>query len=466
MNKRIFIVVILFVLISLACEVSGLDPNDERLQPPAMELMAEFNDLIGQTIFVGESEPMAPWITRINPDGNGFVVKGQSYLNNYLNSGARILLFTVLPNGDCNQTMVLSNQVGEAEMLGLRDWETYLDIKAGEIVTAVGYYIDSDGEEQLTAHGNVYVVGDGSWQPEVLSPQSGTIYEEEQTVTLQGNAPSGLCIGVYQAAGNGVGVQLDQTVVDTNSTWAIADLQLNAGDNIFMIKAIDLDDVDPLEVNYPVYVYQPPSAYDRNSRPQITDTRMNCLWTQVTPVISNFPNNRSPEAYQAVIGQFDVQYSYPGRYKGGGCGVSDTRCNIFAGDVMRAMGVPLPTKGDLGIGHGNAKNTDPMTASIKPPASVLYKWFREEHSGWDRIDVQNQDDLDAFLYHLQSGKPAIAVNKGHIAVVRPDHLPERLTSANLMELHVAQAGAKNYNDVALNEGVFGPNVVPEFYIHQ
>jgi hypothetical protein len=198
------------------------------------------------------------------------------------------------------------------------------------------------------------------------------------------------------------------------------------------------------------------------TKPEITDSAMNCMWTQIDAPVKNSMGDRSSEKYLCVIGQFDVENSYSGRYQIGGCGSSYSRCNIFAGDVMRAMGAPLPTKGELGVGHGNAKNTDPMTAN---PNHIL-TWLNAGHGGWSKININNKDDLERLQNNLKDGKPTLAATIDHIAVVRPDHLPAKLTENNILELHVAQSGAVNKNDVALNQGVFGKNIIPEIFIHE
>jgi hypothetical protein len=199
-------------------------------------------------------------------------------------------------------------------------------------------------------------------------------------------------------------------------------------------------------------------------RPQISHG-MNGMYTQIDAPIKNSPGNRNPSSYLAIIDQFDVENSYPARYRpnpsSSNSGDADTRCNIFAGDVMRAMGVPLPTKGELGVGHGNSRYTDPMTANARD----LYNWLSSGSSGWRKIDINNPADLELLRNHLRAGKPALASDPGHIAVLRPDQLPGQLTIANLGDIRIAQAGAYNYNDIALQDAGYGTAFQPDFYIH-
>lgn len=199
-------------------------------------------------------------------------------------------------------------------------------------------------------------------------------------------------------------------------------------------------------------------------RPQITHG-MNGMYTQIDAPIKNNPGDRDPASYLAVIDQFDVESSYPARYRpnlnSSNCGDTDTRCNIFAGDVMRAMGVPLPTKGELGVGHGDSLNTDPMTANAKH----LHNWLLGGNNGWRMIDINTPADLELLRNHLRAGKPALASDPGHIAVLRPDQLPDQLNIANLGDIRIAQAGAYNYNDIALGDAGYGEDFQPDFFIH-
>ena len=204
---------------------------------------------------------------------------------------------------------------------------------------------------------------------------------------------------------------------------------------------LDSKPVDEPQKEAPVYVY--PAM-----PPKIKDPGMHSPWKQVDAPYRNSAEQRSLEAYKAIIEQFDVAYSYPERYQIGGAGLQDTRCNIYAGDVMRAMGAPLPTKGELGQGAGNSKDTDPMTANAKD----LNTWLNQEQQGWKKIDPNNPTDLQLMHEYLLAGKPVLASDPGHIAVVRPDNLPPQLDASNLADVHIAQAGKYNFNVTA--QGVY------------
>ena len=192
-----------------------------------------------------------------------------------------------------------------------------------------------------------------------------------------------------------------------------------------------------------------------------SERNMTNPWKQVNAPIKNDSDHRSGVAYQSVIEQFDVEHSHTGRYRPSES-YPDTRCNIFAGDAMRAMGAPLPTKGELGVGHGTSRTTDPMTANARDTNN----WLNGEKNGWRRIDLSNSQDLAVLREHLQAGKPALVSDPGHVAVLRPDHLPDQLTKDNLGSLHIAQAGADNRNDIALGKAGYGGKFKPDFFIHE
>ena len=175
--------------------------------------------------------------------------------------------------------------------------------------------------------------------------------------------------------------------------------------------------------------------------------------TPLIAPITSTPGNRQPAITAAVINQFGVESN--SRY------VPDPRwvdkngdpytyCNTFAGDVMRAMGIPLPTKEEYLKIKG-----DHATVG----AADLYRWLTKDsaNSGWIHVDPSRPEDLRRLVNHVNAGKPALAADAGHVAVIRPGQ--PAITQVG--ELHIAQAGANNKNDLSLKELSF----TPDFYIH-
>jgi len=217
----------------------------------------------------------------------------------------------------------------------------------------------------------------------------------------------------------------------------------------------------PIDAELPDNIPSSDPRYDPSAQPpSITDPIMGSAWREFTKApIQNQPGERSANAYLAVILQFDVANSYPCRYTPSCGGTTDTRCNIFVSDVMNAMGAPLPTKGDLGVGHGSAKTTDPMPAN----APDTHAWLETQQDGWRKIDPNNPDDWAQLMAHVAAGKPALASHPEHIAVIRPDQ-PDGLDVGNVGGLNIAQAGAYNSNGT-LVQTAFANRVV-DIYIHE
>ena len=152
--------------------------------------------------------------------------------------------------------------------------------------------------------------------------------------------------------------------------------------------------------------------------------------------------DRTALRYRQVIDQFDVGFTNARRYRPGYDGNYDTRCNIFAGDVARAMNVPLPTKGQLN------RTNDPMTAG----ATALHNWLSTQvarDQGWVEINPATPEGMH-LQANAQAGKMAVASTKDHIAVVRPDQTFP--SASNWKQMLVAQAGADNFSSGTLAQG--------------
>lgn len=165
--------------------------------------------------------------------------------------------------------------------------------------------------------------------------------------------------------------------------------------------------------------------------------------------ITSAPGNRHPELYAAVINQFGVAGNP--RY------ASDnyTYCNTFAGDVMRVMGVPLPTKTELGTGVPGDRAT--------VNAADLNRWLTTQASahGWREVDPSTPEGLRLLKEHVNAGKPALASDPGHVAVIRPGQQGD-----SVADLRIAQAGGMNINDVRLGNAGLGSSFRPRYFIHE
>jgi len=223
-------------------------------------------------------------------------------------------------------------------------------------------------------------------------------------------------------------------------------------------------DTTPPSASTPPSTSTPPSGegLTYNTNGNVSSTAA-CV--PVKPIVMN-TGERSAENYSAVIDQFNVATNP--RYKirdTNGDGVDDTFCNIFGWDVTVAMGAELPHWVD---NKTNQPYTYDSSKSYSQNAQVAHElnansvadWVKNYGSnyGW-RAVTREEAQAAANL-----GKPTIGVWKntggiGHVIVVRPN-----LTNDG--EIHIAQAGASNYNDGVLSNHAsskFRDGVL--FYVH-
>ena len=195
---------------------------------------------------------------------------------------------------------------------------------------------------------------------------------------------------------------------------------------------------------------------------------MKSPWNQVDAPLKSSPGQRSAGIYANVIDQFDVNASaFAERYVTGGSGSSEPRSNIFAGDVMRAMGVPLPTKGNLGKGSGTATYADPETAQTWLLNDYLNKrtrWVTSAddkgvESDWIEIVPTTPAELRKLVEHVNAGKPALVSDADHIAVIRPN----QTNPQGWEDLLIAQAGLENTLKDTLSFNFIG---TPQFFMHE
>lgn len=147
----------------------------------------------------------------------------------------------------------------------------------------------------------------------------------------------------------------------------------------------------------------------------------------LVPAEPPFRNNeatRSREGLIAAVEQFRVEESF--RYQKRdvtGDGVDETFCNVFAIDVSRAMGCPLPFM----------------------RANELADWIEVKGPKKSFVPVPAEKALQL----VEAGCFVTAVRRnpdpkrsGHIVVLRP----HGVVGSRVVELRCAQAGLRNFND--------------------
>ena len=149
------------------------------------------------------------------------------------------------------------------------------------------------------------------------------------------------------------------------------------------------------------------------------------------PVVAD-SRYRSPQQIIEALEYFNVEDLKNLRYKPGQN--IDTHCDLFAGDVMRALRAPLPQWDGL----------------QELSAAGMYSWLNEPKNGWKQ--VTSADAVAA----AKRGIPAVVSHPTHIAVVRP---PESGDDPN--NPRIAQAGAINSKNT-LVKTTFGTRKVLYF----
>lgn len=173
----------------------------------------------------------------------------------------------------------------------------------------------------------------------------------------------------------------------------------------------------------------------------------------------SYAGQRSAEALNTVINQYDVANN--ARYRRTS---TSTYCNIFAWDVMRAMGL------EADFSHW-LKDNKPATASTKGAhelnANATYNWINSYGSkyGWTKITAKQAQE------YANAGYPVIAIWKntsggpGHIAVVRPEGNGYVYSTAKGPV--IAQAGGSNFAYGNLSNGFGSAKMAKtQFWFHE
>jgi len=177
--------------------------------------------------------------------------------------------------------------------------------------------------------------------------------------------------------------------------------------------------------------------------------------SRVDAPLKSGEGDRSRDKYNDVIDQFKVNTDHPERYKRTKK-LPVTRCNVFAYDVMDAMGITLPRVLDRAT--GDFVNSDTLRSNRQwVNVNRMNAWI-EEHGtnyGWRKITVdvpEGTSDRDKQIQietlaqkEANNGMPTLAVwmnpvgIHGHIAVVRPGGAVD----VNRGPI-IAQAGGSNF----------------------
>ncbi len=162
------------------------------------------------------------------------------------------------------------------------------------------------------------------------------------------------------------------------------------------------------------------------------------------PQFTNIEGERSPEAYDAVIDQFEVETNP--RY------LSDdkTYCNYYVWDVTGAMGAEVPhyidksTNMPFEYDHSLEKedNIDSDVGGLRANRIYDYMIKYGEDIGYREITPEEAQE------RANQGYPTFGViqreGHGHVVMIRPNY------DSTSDEIMISQAGRNNYNNIELD----------------
>lgn len=459
-NRKLILFLICSLLIMLACDLTtSLDPSDERLIEPSQNLIENWQEFFGD--FGGSPYLSAPTIETLYPTGiiDSDTGKWEYSITiiNWFYDYVGIFEVEPLGCGDGGQPrfrIVRLNQTVQKEFPLQRQLLRKIYLRPNTFITVAG----SNNLENYGKYNELLRLAhqEEIWYPTVVTPdQQADFYSAP--ISFSGTAIPGMCLELLNND-----VMVDQVAVDQNGNWNFRSINLLGGENDVIIRVANVDPRTARSVELNLRVYEPPQAYDRDNWPLIDPLKMPNLWRNINltdiPIIS-IPNHRDPEVTIAIIHQFQVDIeSTTHRYGFGGDGANHFRCNIFAGDVMQAMSIPFPTKNQVNCCGGGNMWVGPdfmyefMSGSPNGIANIGSIW--SEWGTWELVYDSNNPSVSGFdqlLTHLRLGKPALVSRPDHIAVLRPDKLPDRLSDDNILTLHVAQAGNTRSNSLRISE---------------
>lgn len=169
-------------------------------------------------------------------------------------------------------------------------------------------------------------------------------------------------------------------------------------------------------------------------------------------------SGRSPGDLNAAIDRFNVAGNDRYRkFRDNNPNTYDTYCNLFAADVAKSLGAPLP----LYVTDGSGNITRWLGATymkqwLDGSLDVPGQYTQGPQNGW--IKVNTAEAVQA----ANSGYLTIAAGHGHMAVVRAGSA----ANAGKGDVLIAQAGENNFNKGPLRNGWGRYTGEAEFYIYK
>lgn len=190
----------------------------------------------------------------------------------------------------------------------------------------------------------------------------------------------------------------------------------------------------PLQAVPPTEKTAAPAA--ERSRGNLVDVRNRDFGKRVNAPLTNDPGNRTPDTYNQLLDQFNVETNPRYAEREG-----NTLCNAYVLDVLWAAGTEIP--------HMNADG--------------VATWLEQQGQahGWRAVSAAEAQDWANNGYPTVAAYYGGAIESGHLAMVRPGPYDEASGPT------ISQAGAENLNQTTVVRG-FGESRKQKiiYYVHE
>lgn len=216
----ISISIVVLIIVSLACNVNNIDPEDVRLQAPITTTAKTFEDFLKQLNMIPKGGLMAPWITE--PATDIFqaepivVVAGWAALD----WDSEIVIYEVTPNEDLTVVNAIKNRLDSTVVIenNYLSWRVAVTLPSDRQYLAAR--IETANNTQSPFSNIIYVSRLGPAALEITSPEKDSIATSNIDLSGTGEPNIGLKLLI-----NGQTTPIS-TVITANGNWIIEDIPL------------------------------------------------------------------------------------------------------------------------------------------------------------------------------------------------------------------------------------------------
>jgi WXG100 family type VII secretion target len=171
----------------------------------------------------------------------------------------------------------------------------------------------------------------------------------------------------------------------------------------------------------------------------------------------NTSYGRTGQQLNQLLDSYKVESNL--RYKKGKDGdpaTNDTYCNLFASDVAKRLGAPLPLFVKDNNGNTRWLGATAMKQWLEGKLDIPGSYQQGPASGWKKVSYA--DAVNA----ANNGGLVVTAGHGHMAVVRSGGNP----TAGAGNVPIAQAGANNFSSGTVKNGWGQWTNEAEFYVYK